>query len=157
VRSTPTLTVRANADPAELVTTLRREALAIASVRYVEVTPLSELANRSNRQMRSWRLGAMVFTLFGVIAIGVAGVGLYALLAYGVTQRRREIGIRMALGASGRSVVGQVLRGAAWTVGPGLAGDSCSLPGRRAAWRARCSKSPRAIRPFSCSRRGSSC
>ncbi len=42
-----------------------------------------------------------MFTAFGVLALTVAAVGLYSLLAFAVAQRRRELGIRAALGASG--------------------------------------------------------
>jgi putative ABC transport system permease protein len=58
--------------------------------------------------------------MFGALALLLAGVGLYGVTAYGVEQRVSEIGVRMALGADSRSVLGTVLRGAFRPVGLGL-------------------------------------
>jgi predicted permease len=58
--------------------------------------------------------------LFGAVGLVLAAVGLYGVTAYGVEQRRSEIGVRMALGANRGSVVAMVLRGAFWQVGIGL-------------------------------------
>jgi hypothetical protein len=63
---------------------------------------------------------ASLTSLFGVVGLVLAAVGLYGVTAYGVEQRRGEIGVRMALGADSRSVVAMVLRGAFWQVGLGL-------------------------------------
>jgi putative ABC transport system permease protein len=58
--------------------------------------------------------------LFGAVGLVLAAIGLYGVTAYGVEQRRSEIGLRMALGADRGSVVAMVLRGAFWQVGVGL-------------------------------------
>jgi ABC-type antimicrobial peptide transport system permease subunit len=60
-------------------------------------------------------------TLFGVLGLVLAAVGLYGVMAYMVEQRTSEIGVRMALGADRGSVVKMVLRGAFSQVGIGLA------------------------------------
>jgi len=63
---------------------------------------------------------AMLSVLFGMVAATLVAIGLYGLLAYTVTRRINEIGIRMALGATSRDVIGMVLTGALGLVGTGL-------------------------------------
>ncbi len=60
-------------------------------------------------QQRSWRLGATMFVGFGLLALIVAAVGLYGVIAYNVGQRMQELGIRVALGAQASSIVGIVV------------------------------------------------
>ena len=56
------------------------------------------------------RLMATLSGFFGLLALILASVGLYGILSYGVASRRNEIGIRMALGASGRAVLSMIMR-----------------------------------------------
>ena len=61
-------------------------------------------------QIRPWRLGANMFALFGALALLVAAIGLYSVIAYLVTQRAHELGVRVALGAAQSNIVGLVVR-----------------------------------------------
>ena len=64
----------------------------------------------SNPQLWIVRAGASLFSIFGGLALGLAVVGIYGVKAYSVARRTREIGIRMALGAEGKTVLWMILR-----------------------------------------------
>jgi predicted permease len=68
----------------------------------------------------SQRLAAGVIGTFGGLALLITVVGLYGLFTYAVTQRTREIGIRMALGAERGQVLGMILREAVWLIAVGI-------------------------------------
>jgi predicted permease len=85
---------------------------------YVRVQSLAE---RIAPQWRSWRLGATMLTAFGLLALVIAALGLYGVTAYGVAQRTQEIGVRIALGAGRRDVVGLAVAQALRATGAGAA------------------------------------
>jgi ABC-type antimicrobial peptide transport system permease subunit len=65
--------------------------------------------DREPAELRPWQLGARLFTGFGALALIVAAVGVYSVIAYAVSQRTNEGGIRIALGAATRNIVIMVL------------------------------------------------
>ena len=71
--------------------------------------------------MKPWRLGSTVFVIFGALSVLIAGAGLAAVSAYGVTRRTREIGIRAALGAPPQHLVRLMLARSLVVVAAGLA------------------------------------
>ena len=108
-------------DPGALVGPAGEVLRASPDVRWATVTPLRDALDP---QARSWRMGATMFTVFGLLALVVASIGLYSLLSFQVAQRTREIGIRTALGAERGRILRQVVlegaRLAAVGVGLGL-------------------------------------
>ena len=70
---------------------------------------LKTMEERLEPEYRPWRLGASLFTAFGVLALIVAMVGIYSTISYAVNHRLHEFGIRLALGATLRNVVGLVM------------------------------------------------
>ncbi len=113
-----TLTVRSSLPPAELAASLRRVvSTAHPDVSVVDLFSLDEQVRRSLAQPRMY---AEIAGLFGLLGLLVAVLGLFSLLSYTVSQRTREIGIRMTVGAGQGEVLRLVLRQGMALVAVGL-------------------------------------
>jgi predicted permease len=71
-------------------------------------------------ELRPWRVGATLFSLFGVLALVVASLGVYSTLAYSVGQRLHEMGVRIALGAQRPQIMRLVLASGLWSLTIGI-------------------------------------
>jgi len=110
--------IRATIDSSRLTEAIRK---AVASVD--PAVPLTEFHTQTaliDRLLRTERLLGFISGAFGVVALTLAAIGLGGLLAYAVARRTNEIGIRMALGAASRQVIGMVLQDSLWMVGTGI-------------------------------------
>jgi predicted permease len=97
------LFVRTRGDAAAMKEAVRRSLQPVMpGASYVNVTPFAEIMGS---QKTSWRLGATMFVVFGALALVIAGIGLYSVIAYNATQRTHELGIRRALGAQAADVM----------------------------------------------------
>jgi ABC-type antimicrobial peptide transport system permease subunit len=101
------LAVRATGEPAALTPVIRSIVREID--RNVAVTEVASMDQILSQALGSPRFAAGVFGVFGFVALGLAALGVYGLLAYSVTRRTQEIGVRMALGADVARVLTNVL------------------------------------------------
>ena len=76
---------------------------------YLLARPMADVLSP---ETRSWRLGATMFAIFGGLALVLAAIGLYSVIAYSVTQRTHEMGVRIALGAHVADIVTMIVRDA---------------------------------------------
>ena len=94
---------RTSRKPSTVAEPLRRLIQSVGpNIPYATVRPLSD---RLGRQTRSWTLGATMFSIFGTLALILAAIGLYSVVSFTVAQRLHEFGVRVALGATSRSLL----------------------------------------------------
>lgn len=101
------LVVRTTGDPALLEQAVRQQIKVIDPDQGIAKVEL--MRQMVSDSIARPRLEAQVLSIFGVIALGLASLGLYGLIAFSVTQRSREIGIRVALGASKTTILRMIL------------------------------------------------
>lgn len=113
-----TLLVRAGTDPARLIAPVRK------LIRTIEPNlPVADVRlgrDSLGESLYAARMGALLLAAFGFLALFLAAVGLYAVLAYATARRTREVGIRLALGADTHHVFALVVRDGMRLVGAGV-------------------------------------
>lgn len=115
-----TLHVRTTVEPRQLVAAIRGEIQAIE--KNLPVYDVRTMREHLGSALFGARMGAILLAVFGGLALLLATVGLYGVMGYSVARRTHEIGIRMALGATRRDVLGLVLKDGLVLVGLGVAG-----------------------------------
>ncbi len=129
-QSAMTIHVRTAGDPAAVAPLLRAEVRALDPD--LPLADVSTMTSYLGIALLPARLAGTVLSAFGALGLVLAAVGIYGVMAYGVAQRRREIGIRVAIGARGGQVVRLVMRQGMTMVAIGAV---VGLAGAFAAWR----------------------
>ncbi|MCX6630194.1 MAG: ABC transporter permease, partial [Candidatus Solibacter sp.] len=100
--------IRAAGDPSQALGTLRREVRSMdPNVSVYDAMPFTEYISAS---LFAQKVAASLLSVLGLVALVLAALGLYSVMAYSITQRTHEIGIRVALGAKSSDVLGPVVR-----------------------------------------------
>jgi len=113
-----TLVTKTAADPASLAGSIRQQVRAVdPELPFFSVKPMQQ---RLDESLVARKTPMLLATLFGGIALFLAAIGIYGVLAFQVAQRRKEIGIRMALGSDGRRIFGLIVSEGLWLLGLGV-------------------------------------
>ena len=110
--------VRTSADSSRAAAAVRSEIQRSTGVPVTDVAPMSEVVAASISRQRA---NMLLMSVFGGVALALAAIGVYGLLAYSVRERTHEIGIRLALGAPSERIVGMVVRQGVALVAAGVA------------------------------------
>jgi predicted permease len=103
-----TLVVRSAGDPTTLVPAIRQQLRAIDPE--LPLYSVRTMADRMNESLADRRTPMAIAIVFAAVALFLAAVGIYGALAYQVSQRRKEIGIRLALGSDARTIFGLIVK-----------------------------------------------
>jgi predicted permease len=117
--SSITVHLRTAGDPLALASALRQKVSEIMP--QAPVSNIRTVEEEVGRSLLRERLVTTITALFGALALMLAAIGLYGVLSYGVAQRTRELGIRIAIGATTDRILWLVLREAGWVLGLGIA------------------------------------
>jgi ABC-type antimicrobial peptide transport system permease subunit len=143
----PTVVIRTRVEPTSVAGAVRDELRREGREFPRRIRTLHEVLDGALAQER---LLALLSAAFGVLGLGIAAVGLYGLLTFAVANRTNEIGVRMALGATRRSILGLVASDAAVMIGTGTAiGAPLAWLSVRFASRALVDSHPSALLPIS--------
>jgi ABC-type antimicrobial peptide transport system permease subunit len=110
--------VRANVDPHSLEPAVRQ--LVMSMDKEIPVTDVQTMAELMSLQLSQPRFAMVLLSAFAGLALLLTLVGLYGVMTYSVSRRKREIGVRLALGAQRTSVLRMVLRDASLLLGSGI-------------------------------------